>query len=147
MPEPDSWVGEFVGKAPEREPTAGAAGQTSSGITTSFARIEVVQPGGGGLARMKHLTGHQRVEPLTQHMQGSLGLGRGRAETVGVNVWLGSGSGIASTFEAGDGAEGKAAGASIKGATGQRAVDDTGVGLYDRTIDGCVRCPTCACDQ
>lgn len=154
MPDLDSRALQPVGKAAEGEPVAGETGQTSSRITTCYARVEVVPPGVVGLFQVDCGSGPPHVDHLTQYVQDSLGVpGDGRAGAVCVAVLLGWGSGGASTLKAGgdaedqstgalnkdgsevgaaggileasDGAEDQAAGAPIKDSTVQGAVGGT----------------------
>lgn len=86
----------------------------------------MVQPGGVGVARVEHLTRHLRYDHRTQHVWGSLGAGGNPVGTVSVDVLLGSGSEVASTLEAVNGAVGQAAAAPIRDATEQGAAGGTG---------------------
>ena len=94
-------------------------GAGTNGYTTSYAgvgvrparqgpgtgdakwdRVEVLQPGGTGTARVERLTTEPHVASLAQHLRGELvvpGPGGGKPEIV--NVFLDSGSGVTSTSE------------------------------------------------
>lgn len=73
MPEPVSQVLRQVGNVVEQEPTAEDAEQTSDKITTSYARVEVVQPGEAGMTWLERESGQPRIDRMTQHMRGLLG--------------------------------------------------------------------------
>lgn len=59
---------QLVGNDAGLELPGGAVGQISSNITTSYARVEVVKPGGVCLAPVERLAGHPHIETLAHHV-------------------------------------------------------------------------------
>lgn len=70
----------------------------STGYTTSFAREQVVEPGGSCLPRQNRLTTQPHVELLPKYMRDTLGVPRGGLP-VAVNALLDTRSGVRSISE------------------------------------------------
>lgn len=88
-------------EAVEHVSSAGAAGKSASCVTTSYVRMEVLQPGGEGSATVKQLTCRPRAKYLAQQIGGTVGIpDDNRVGTIRVNVSLDSGSGVTSISEA-----------------------------------------------
>lgn len=82
-------------------PVESASFSASAGYTTSYARVEVMVPGGYGFTRVEQLATQPEFEHLTLHVRGLLGVpGRGSLRAVNVNTLLDSGSRIMSILEA-----------------------------------------------